>query len=190
MIKFILHGGGDIKPRQADTIIQEITNCHIYAEAKNTLIVPFARTTADYEEVFQKYQNRYYELHCTKPFTLASDDQLVFEQQLKQHHILFFTGGDERRLISKLINTDLKKLDHKIIIGVSAGANIFSSMYYSNHRSQVEEGYFHLPLKTICHFNQSNEDSIVALLNAQAAIQTILLPIPEGTFKTFYSQPI
>ena len=55
---------------------------------------------------------------------------------------------------------------NKIIIGVSAGTNFLSKLYFSNDREKVEVGLGVLPIKTICHFS-AEKNKKVALLSAK-----------------------
>lgn len=181
MTKFILHGGGDLFGQKLKKILTEIIQ-NISVKKVKILVIPFARKKNEWEDVYIKYCKRYSRLSLEKEFILASQDINSLKLQISSSDIIFLCGGSELLIKKYLKGIKSSLFNNKIIIGVSAGANILSSYYYSNDRNRIEKGLGILPIKTICHFNLSKNKKLKKLVSYKNKQQKITFPIKEGDF--------
>jgi peptidase E len=154
MTKIILLGGGDIVGNKKRYFFNEILEG--LSKKKGmilVLVVPFARYKDDWGKIFKKYSKKYNGLKIKKSFILASPNKEVFKKQVKKSNLIFLCGGGEEPLMEYLKDVKLEDLNNKVVVGVSAGANVFSKYYYSNDRNKIGRGLGLLPIKTICHYN-------------------------------------
>ena len=117
------------------------------------LVVPFARAENDWKKVFKKYLKKYDGLKIKKKFILASPNNKIFKKQIRKSNLIFLCGGSELPLLGYLKDLKLEDLNNKVVVGISAGTNIFSKYYYSNDRNTIGRGLGLLPIKTLCHYN-------------------------------------
>jgi peptidase E len=182
MIKLILHGGGNLIGSSLKAIISEIKKDLPKDRSTKILIIPFARAEEEWKDVFDKYCGRYAGISVKKIFESASPDLKKLRDQINVSDIIFFPGGSEILLKKYLKNIKFSLFKNKTIIGVSAGANIFSNIYYSNDRRAIESGLYKLPIQTICHFDASKNDKLNKLILAGKKLKKITLAISEGEF--------
>lgn len=155
MTKFLLCGGGDFVPDKKNVFIAEIkSSLSAHSISASALIIPFARYESDWQTVYDKYVQKYSDIEQIKTFIQASPVSDVFVEQIAVADIIFVAGGSEITLLPFLKETSKDLFDGKVVVGTSAGANIFSKYYYSNDRDEVAEGLGFLNVKTICHYTQ------------------------------------
>jgi len=189
MIKLILHGGGNLDGKELKILISEVEKNLPKKNKIKILIVPFARLEKDWGGIFDKYQKRYSGILLEKDFVLASSDLKKFKNQIVASDVIFFSGGSEILLKKYLRYVDFSLFNNKTVVGISAGANIFSSNYYSNDRGIIENGLYKLPIKTICHFDSTKNDYLKKLVSKENSLKTTTLAINEGSFFVlFFSQ--
>ena len=174
MTKYILHGG-NTSDRSEDnrSFIQEMIK-GLPANPKLLLVV-FAEKDWDktYEKDFKIISNY---LDGT-PVQLLRAKPDTFDQQVKEADIIYLRGGNTKKLQSYLENRDLKKLfDGKVVAGSSAGTYVLSRYYYGNDTKKLEEGLGLLPVKTICHFNESLKNKLIELENFREKLDIYTLP--------------
>lgn len=163
MFKLIMHGGNSKKSFVENSdFVFELSAKKII---KKVLIVLYARENNEWEKIFVDIKNRFIFSFPNQKilFELSSDDINIFLKQIMSSDLIFFTGGSEILLISKIkkiANKMIKALNNKVVAGVSAGANIFSSYYYSNDRRQIEKGLGVLKIKTICHYSEEKRNRL------------------------------
>ncbi len=186
MIKLILHGGGNLNKKELERIIREIKKDFSNKDRIKILIVPFARVEEDWKSVFDKYNKRYFDISLEKDFVLASPDIKKFKDQIDSSNVIFFTGGSEILLKKFMKYIDFSLFINKTIVGISAGANIFSSNYYSNDRGIIEKGLYELPIKTICHFDSTKKSCLKKLTSSGNSSKKPTLAINEGSFFVLY----
>lgn len=180
MTKIILCGGGDIVNVKKKLFFDEILNGISKKSVTSVLVVPFARYKNDWEKVFEKYSKKYSGLQIKKKFTLASFDSKFFKKQLRKSDLVFLCGGSEIPLMKYLANLKLEDLNNKVIVGISAGTNVFSKYYYSNDRNTVDRGLGLLPIKTICHYNNQRYNRLKKLV--KYGNKYITYAIKEGDY--------
>jgi len=182
---YILIGGGCHSGSVRDKIATEIESWLRLKRIKiaKVLFIPFAKDEIDWEKTVQKYQNSIFlKLSREKRLLIntAIPDSKTLKRQLSSADILFFSGGSELNL-KKLFTKKIIPGTGKIIIGVSAGVNFLSALYFSNDRQKVESGLGILPIKTICHFSTEKNKKAV-LLSAEKSYP--VLPISDGEYIT------
>lgn len=111
-----------------------------------------------------------------------------FTEQVKSSAVVYITGGDTRKLLKELKQHPdfLKLLDGKTIAGSSAGANVFSSFYYSTALKTVCEGLGILPFLLVCHYENkemgADESAVSKLKQHNSDFEVITLA--EQEFKS------
>ena len=192
MIKFILHGGKiDISEKLDEEFFGEIFKNIVGKEKIIVLITCFARNKDEWQSVFTKNKLRFSKFISkagieSVEFVLADSDQNKFLTQVDNSDVVYFCGGSELE-IRKIISEQDLLIDifrNKVIVGTSAGANIFSAEYYSNDRNRIEPGFGFIPIKTICHFSLENKERLDMLLNYNGEKPTFA--IEESHFVVFY----
>lgn len=172
MIKFLFCGGKiSESPRsEVNKLISQMV------ENSNFLYIPFALTSDYWQIAYNSDKRFWYRIAGEKMnyFQLGVKGINEFRKQVIDSDVIYFKGGDERLLMSFLVSfKDLKTMfEGKLIIGSSAGVNVFSKYFYSNDRKLIEEGLGLLNIKTICHFDESKNTSFVKLKNFYIKIPT------------------
>jgi peptidase E len=183
MINIILHGGGDIHGGSLRKLLNEIKKLDSnHRNNPNVLIIPFARMKSEWEKVFEKYKKRYSSLSTKDSFVLAISNQSVLNKQIENSQIIFICGGSEVLLRRYLKSVSFSSFENKVVVGVSAGANIFSRYYYSNDRNKIESGIFKLPVKTLCHFTDQQYEHVQKLHIYKSKESLPLIALKESEF--------
>lgn len=160
MTKYVLHGGG----AKLDTVENEKFLAEIlkgFEDGVKILLVYFAKDRGAWREKFAEEVSFWGRSKTgIKPiFTLASEDNAEFCEQIKTAEIIFLRGGDDLKLLNKLkkIRDFAQLIKHKVVAGSSAGALVLTKHYYTNDYDQFVEGLGILPIKLICHFRENNK---------------------------------
>ncbi len=160
MIKFILHGGNsDRKTENNEKFFLEIANS-VNKEKIKILCIYFARPEHRWDDSFQEDKLAFLNLDTEKKFDIemAKLDAEELRRQIQWADIVYIQGGRKGNLKEKLLELgNFKELIHgKIVVGISAGANMLAKYYYSNVADTIREGLGILPIKTFCHYNEDN----------------------------------
>ena len=118
---------------------------------------------------------------------VSSLDILYFEKQLISADSIFIPGGDGDLLLDQLsLVTDKNSLSKlirgKICAGESAGANVWSTLYYSNDNQTVNAGMGILPVATFCHYESEKHEELNKLFAAANNHNLSIIPINEGEY--------
>lgn len=144
------------------------------------LIVPFGYPKNKWESVLKKYKKRYsfYLPEINSELILAKENYSSFLKQIEKVKIIHFTGGSEILIKRKIKNKAKfrKALNGKVIVGISAGTNVFSKYYYSNDRTRIERGLGILPIKTICHYSEGKRKRLEELISYGSNLPTYAIP--------------
>ena len=185
---FILHGGESSRNTQAN---RDFFTRIIQTENKdrlNILCVYFARPTYRWEESFEEDCAIFHELHSRKKlnFTLATLDIKTFNQQILKSDILFMNGGLQGCLKETLEDLDSFRdsIRGKVVVGISAGANILSKYYWSSVAQSVREGIGILPIKLLCHYEVNDREEVKALEEYKEELP--LYKLPEEHFEIIH----
>lgn len=148
--------------------------------SKNILVYAFARNSSDWSALMSKLHSAAITKSLSSTWILAAKD--IAERQVQQDSAdtIFIPGGDEMRFFETVTMEELRELlDHKHIVGSSAGVNIFSQVFYSNDRLGIFSGSGLLPIKSICHYSAKNESEYLELKNHPAPGQVLALADKE-----------
>lgn len=179
MSKFFLCGGGDFEDEEKNNLLSEISNSLPHNKENITaLVIPFAGPESCWNEVFTKYQERYFKLSEIKDFIIANRDNYM--QQIAESDLIFVSGGSELLLADFFKNIPEQTFDNKVIVGSSAGVNIFSKYYYSNDRNEIATGLNILPIMTICHYTAEHKNRLEALSSINKDLP--IYAIAEGKY--------
>lgn len=179
--KYILHGGlgenGNYKQDFFDEMVATLSKKSI------TLVyVSAGENKEKKEEKTKQKQNQFKEFLPGKEVTvlMADEDPETFLDQTHTADIVYFGGGDTQQLLQLLtqipINILTQHLENKIIVGVSAGANVLSKYYFSSHRQQIEDGLGILPIKAFCHYTLEQEPQLEELERYGEQLTSFALP--------------
>ncbi|MDD2486794.1 MAG: Type 1 glutamine amidotransferase-like domain-containing protein [Candidatus Gracilibacteria bacterium] len=157
MIKFILHGGDSSSFCDENKKFFKTVFCNIKKE--KILYIPFAQDMEKWKTSFLEEKIGLYIKNRKYNITVASVKKIDLIIQIISSKVIFIPGGDFLKLMPRIYF--LKHLRflfrNKIIVGVSAGTNIFSRYSYSQDYDDILEGLGFLNIKTICHFDEEND---------------------------------
>ncbi|EKE19359.1 MAG: hypothetical protein ACD_9C00040G0001 [uncultured bacterium] len=187
MTKFILHGGNsDRKTIDNDKFFLEVANS-ANKEKVNILCIYFARPEHRWDDSFQEDKLAFLNLEIGKSFDIemASLDTGIFRTQINWADIVYIQGGRKGCLKEKLLELEnfQELIQNKVVVGISAGANILAKYYYSNVANEIREGLGVLPIKTFCHYNEENALEIEKLESYKEKLP--ICRIPEEKYMIF-----
>ncbi len=180
--KFILHGGAaDLKSLENEKFFDEIVNS-VDKDRIAILCVYFARPEHRWDETF--YEDRY-SFECVdtiKSLTIDMATSENFENELINADVIFINGGYKGHLKESVeaIKDFKAKIAGKIIVGISAGANILSAYYFSQGMHGIKNGTAILPIKIFCHFDDSMKNELQELEAYKEELP--LYKIPEQSY--------
>lgn len=185
MTKFILHGG--------ETSRKTINNKKFFAEMtagfKNSvkvLCVYFSRSTEEWDRLFQQDQVNFSKAAPARQieFERAEIKPEIFNKQLMWADVIYMRGGNTRMLIDtlKTIENFSTLIKNKVVSGSSAGACVLSKYYCTgSHDASISEGLGILDIKTIVHYDPSNDKLLQDLI--KCGDETLkIYKIPEEKF--------
>jgi peptidase E len=156
---YILHGGESSRRTAGNDVffkaIIDATNKDII----KILCVYFARPEHRWQESFYEDKCVFEEQGVNKSLYMGIASKDDFEAQIRNTDVIFLNGGFKGFLKDALLSiTNLNELlANKVIVGISAGANILSRYYYSQGGDEIREGVGLLPIKVFCHYSDKNK---------------------------------
>ena len=182
MTIFILHGGYTSTPVERNKVFyQEIVKR--MPDNGKILFIYFAQDESKWSELLendrQKIENcgieRKLRLELAKP-------SIRLSEQISAADCVYIRGGKDDKLRKELekINVLEDLVRGKIVVGISAGANILSRYFYRNSTQQVEEGLRVLQIKVFCHYNPDKKDKLEELKAYEENLP--VYTIPEADF--------
>ncbi len=184
---FILHGGLTSIDSESNTLFFK-TIVSKLTDGDKVLFIGFAREDEKIESIYER----------DKKSLLAQTDESIivmnathenFLKQVKSSKAIYITGGDTRKLLNELNQYPnfVKSLNDKIIAGSSAGANIFSKLYFSTALRSVCNGLGVLPFSLVCHYGNkemgADKNAVLELKQTDDSLEVITLA--EQEFKSF-----
>lgn len=161
MTKFILHGG-EISRKTTDNkkFFSEMTAG--FEHPVKVLCVYFSRSTDEWDRLFQQDQESFSEAAPARQieFERAEKEPKIFNRQVKEADVIYMRGGTTKMLLDtlKTIENFSDLIKDKVVSGSSAGACVLSKYYCTgSHDAPISEGLGILDIKTIVHYDPSNE---------------------------------
>ena len=111
------------------------------------LIVVFAQPEEKHTEKFEKVVKQFQRNGPGKNLKFKLAIHQTFEADLASSDVVYFYSGDTL-------------IKGKVIAGESAGTYLLSTKFYSKTIGGVCDGLGVLPIKTICHFEDRNEEKL------------------------------
>lgn len=176
MTKFILHGGCT-RRKTANNLkfYQEIVKG---VKDPRILVVLFAGDKPRWPGKYQDIKRRFNLANPKKKFRFKLASEKTIVGQLKWADVIYFNGGSEiklKRRLKKVKNIE-EIIKDKIVVGISAGVNIWSRYYFTNDRVRLESGYGVLPIKTICHYRKGRKSRLEKLKKYKEKLKTYAIP--------------
>jgi peptidase E len=187
----LLHGG---RLRTVDSRNDEYFKCltRDVKDGEQVLFVGFAQhDSASRSKYYEKEENsrqKYYErdkgyilAQTHRDITVINATPEDFERQLSESKAVHITGGNTSLLVEtiKQYPNFLELIDGKCVGGSSAGAMLFSTIYWNGEQNTVMKGLGTLPVAVLCHFNSeefnSTQDQLDILKQAAGDLEVIAL---------------
>lgn len=180
--KYILHGGESSKRTQENETffrtILDLTN----KDQINILCVYFARPEHRWQESFYEDRIAFENVSGSKSLYINLAEKDTFEEQIKNSDVIFINGGFKGFLREALLGIESLEniLNNKIVVGISAGANMLAKYYYSQGGDEIREGIGLLPIKVICHYSEDKFGQLELLKKYKEDLP--IYKIPEESF--------
>ncbi len=181
---YILHGGESSRNTDAnDAFFREILS-HCHSASPQVLCVYFARPRDRWEEAFWEDKLRFSraDKKGLATYLRATPDPDDFRQEVIRSDVIFINGGRQGNLKEMLLSVkDLKSLfEGKIVVGVSAGANLLGIHYYSTVAHEIRHGIGIIPYKIFTHYSSNFEHERDQLNHMD--YKSDLITIPEEQY--------
>lgn len=159
---FILHGGFNAEKTSEDNSDFYSAILAMTTNSSHLLLVPFAKDEDRKFSAIKKVIAEFDKVKGNKKILVEVADEERFIGQIGNADILYFCGGVSQRLLDALKKYPTLKsyLSGKIIVGESAGANVWASYFYSPHADKVFEGLGFLPFKITPHYKDEYRDKL------------------------------
>ena len=183
----ILHGGNsDKKSRKNDRFFREIISS-INGENVLVLCVYFARPQERWEASYAEDQSIFRALGIetvrnidTKMADYRTDDLL---KDISEADVIFINGGFKGHLKETLLQIGVDKFrkmtKDKVLVGISAGANILGKYYYSQAVDGIREGIGLLDIKILTHFSSGSTKQLELLRNYKEELPVVTIAEEE-----------
>ena len=186
MIIYLFHGGITSTPVEENR--KFFTSLTQNIQANGTLLfIYFAKEREKWDELLSTDKDIIAKYRNDINIDVASLQKDTLISQIKNAQAIHIRGGDDLLLQERLlsIKDNLKELfDNKVVGGSSAGANLFSTYYYSTDREYIAEGFSLTPFKVICHYKDSLRTKAEELKTYGENLELLLLPEQAFISKT------
>lgn len=170
--KILLHGGNaDRDTEKNEKFYNEIIN-GFEGKAMKILCVYFARPERRWEDSYYDDQITFKRLERETGLEIEtrlakSADTDDFIQDISWADVVFINGGMRGYLKETLLKIGEKRfwslLNDKILVGISAGANVLSKYYYSMATGGIREGAGFLDIKILTHYSEHEPEKFETL---------------------------
>ena len=183
--KFILHGGATGRKTEDNRKFFQAVINSVESNDVRILGIYFARPESRREESFAEDKEIFNSLAASKKLDLqpAATEKGKLIDQITNSDIIFIQGGRKGCLKETLagLGNFRELITGKVVVGISAGANMLSQYYYSSVARGIREGQGILPIKTFCHYTEINTEELEELNNYKEKIP--IYKIPEEKFE-------
>ncbi len=184
---FILHGGLTSIDSESNTLFFKTIVSEL-ADGDEILFIGFAREDEKIESIYERDKKSLL-AQTDKSIIVMNATHQDFLEQVKSSKVVYITGGDTRKLLNELNQYPdfIKLLNGKTIVGSSAGANVFSKLYFSTALKSVCKGLGVLPFSLVCHYGskQMGSDENAVLVLKQNTEASEIVTLAEQEFKQF-----
>ena len=165
--KFILHGGASSRKTEDNRkFFLEILNS-IDSDNIRILCIYFARPEHRRDESFEEDKTIFFSLGTPKKLDIqqAKFDIEELREQILLSDVIFIQGGMRGCLKDRLEELDdfPELIKGKVVVGISAGANMLCKYYHSSVIHGVKKGLGILPIKIFCHYTEKNIEELEEL---------------------------
>jgi peptidase E len=182
----ILHGGNSGKKcDDNDKFFYEIISS-TDSDVVRVLCIYFARPEHRWEDSYAEDQSIFLNLAIDTgreiETKMASYNMDELRDNIKHADVIFINGGLRGHLKETLEQPGNfpELIAGKVLVGISAGANILSKYYYSTVADEIREGIGLLPIKLITHYDKGMDEQINRLTNYGKELP--ILKIPEEKY--------
>jgi peptidase E len=163
-MKVILHGGNaNKKSAKNDIFFAEVINS-VNKDNVKVLCIYFARPEERWEDSYAEDQSQFFatavEAGKEVETKMASYDLAELRELIQNTDVIFINGGRRGRLKTTL--EELKDfpdlIKDKVVVGISAGANVLCKYYYSSVADAVREGIGLLDINLLTHYMDDETD--------------------------------
>jgi peptidase E len=172
-IELFLHGGTSNRESEKNKkFFTEIIDSVPKQDVK-ILCFYFARPFHRWEESFYEDRDIFESVDSRKELKIEKAKIDKFESQIESSDLIFINGGMKGCLKEELLKLgDLKVMFRdKVVVGISAGANMMSKYYYSSMAGGIREGISLLPIKLFTHYDDDNEEELIILEKYKKALK-------------------
>jgi peptidase E len=176
--KFILHGGAsNRKSPENEKFYREIVDS-VEKSDINILCIYFARPKHRWNDSFKENKEAFNSVDTQKTLNIQMATYEDFENQLTGADIVFINGGFRGHLKETLnsIENFKEKIQGKIVVGISAGANILATYYFSQEAQNIQEGAKILPIKMFCHYEKTLANELASLEKYESDLPVYKIP--------------
>lgn len=161
----------------------------------NVLVIPYANPVIVQNEdldseiinkLYGKKVDNFSYVNPHKKFigVIADGSITDINPYIKKADIIIVPGGDGDVLKQALLDRkiDLTKIDMngKVYTGVSAGANLLSTCYYSNDNGRVDFGLGYINIATMSHYTSKKFIQLNALISEANKYKSLVITINDG----------
>jgi len=171
---FGLHGGGLLEGQGVKEFFDRAF--HLQPQVSRLAVSAHARKDP---AIAQKITELVADTPYLEKLSICPSDIGEAERVLRDADGALFLGGSEellRERLRTLLIDEIWLSSMSLILGVSAGANVWSTRFYSNDRARIEDGLEVLPVFTVCH----HHDEIDEVLKEQRLDRERYIPLKEG----------
>ena len=157
-MKYILHGGYPNTDNELNRgFFNEISK--ELPEGGKILVVYFSRQDNEYEKLFEQDKQNILNNANGKKLEIILASKVNFINQIRKSDAIYMRGGDTEKLLATLKEYPAftEAIKNKVVAGSSAGAYVLAKYYYTHSKDMIREGLNVLPIKLICHYNDSKE---------------------------------
>ena len=181
-MKLCFIGGGDPLVGELDDVMNHLSN---YIQIGNKiLIIPFATEKSKLERWFISATNLFKDMgiEYIKMLDFGLSNQEM-QKEIKEHNVLYFTGGRPEKLMGNLIEKELIQVIKEfsgLMIGISAGALIFCKDCIITKdedypETQVIKGLELVDFSVEVHYDGNIDEDLISLSD-----QRDIFAIPNG----------
>jgi peptidase E len=184
MTDFLLHGGQlKIKNKNNDGNFQKLTQK--LEDGDEVLFIGFARPNEkDRLEIFQR-DSKLIKAQTSASIKVINATYENLISQISKVKAVHITGGEAPHLVKEISKYPdfINALSGKVVGGSSAGACLFSTVYFFNSELGILKGLATLPIKMMVHYGNpaydATDESLKLLKNFDDNLELVVLKESE-----------